>query len=61
MVVEKAILAVITTKEEKVAGGAPIFICSSNEELQLFSTNLEAIMDGIAHRLSDEVYIIVKH
>jgi len=61
MIVEKAILAVITTKEERVGGGAPIFICSSNEELQLFSTNLEAIMDGIAHRLSDEVYIIVKH
>ncbi|CEI83761.1 hypothetical protein J18TS1_02890 [Oceanobacillus oncorhynchi subsp. incaldanensis] len=61
MIVEKAILAVITTKEEQVGGGAPIFICASNEELQLFSTNLEAIMDGIAHRLSDEVYIIVKH
>ncbi|WP_339177266.1 hypothetical protein [Oceanobacillus sp. FSL W7-1293] len=61
MIVEKAILAVITTKEEQVGGGAPIFICTSNEELQLFSTNLEAIMDGIAHRLSDEVYIIVKH
>ncbi len=47
MIVEKAILAIITTKEEQVGGGAPIFICTSNEELQLFSTNLEAIMDGI--------------
>ncbi|MFD1413873.1 capping complex subunit for YIEGIA [Oceanobacillus jeddahense] len=61
MDIEKAVLAIITTKEERVSGGAPIFICSSKEELELFSTNLEAILDGIAHRLSDEVYIIVKH
>ncbi|MFD1065260.1 capping complex subunit for YIEGIA [Oceanobacillus locisalsi] len=61
MIVEKAILAVVTTKEESVGGGAPIFICSSKEELALFANNLEAIIDGIAHRLSEEVYIIVKH
>ncbi|GIO22610.1 hypothetical protein [Oceanobacillus sp. J11TS1] len=61
MVVEKSILAVITTQKEQVAGGAPIFICESQKELDFFSANLEAILDGIAHRLSDEVYIIVKH
>lgn len=61
MVLEKAILAVITLDKEQVAGGAPIFICSTKTEMDLFSTNLEAIMDGIAHRLSDEVCIIVKH
>lgn len=61
MDIEKAVLAIITTEKEQVAGGAPIFICSSQEDLELFSTNLEAILDGIAHRLSEEVYIIVKH
>ncbi|WP_047980034.1 capping complex subunit for YIEGIA [Ornithinibacillus contaminans] len=61
MVIEKSILAIITTNKEKVDGGAPIFICESQEELHKTAANLEAIMDGIAHALSDEVFIIVKH
>lgn len=55
------ILAVVTSDPEKVKGGAPTFICSSNEELATVSLNLEAILDGIAHQLTDELYIIVKH
>ncbi|GAA5415381.1 hypothetical protein Pryu01_00405 [Paraliobacillus ryukyuensis] len=61
MNIEKAILAVITTNSQKVDGGAPIFYCESKEEMTKVAANLEAIIDGISHALSDELYIIVKH
>jgi hypothetical protein len=61
MVIEKSVLAIITTNKEKVAGGAPIFVCKDFDELQKVAANLEAIIDGIAHALSDELFIIVKH
>lgn len=61
MTIDKAILAVITTNKLKVSGGAPIFICDTHEELAKLSANLEAITDGIAHALSDDLFIIVKH
>jgi len=61
MEIDKAILAIITSDKSKIAGGAPIFICEEKEELEFFAANLEAIIDGIAHRLSDDVYLIVKH
>lgn len=61
MNIEKAILAVITTNRSKVGGGAPIFYCDTKKELQFVGANLEAIMDGIAHALSEELLIIVKH
>lgn len=61
MVIEKAILAIITTNKDRVAGGAPIFICENHEEVQKTAANLEAITDGIAHALSDELFVIVKH
>ena len=51
MMLESVILAVITTTPEKFAGGAPLFICESTEELEFVANNLEAILDGIAHRL----------
>ncbi|WP_458412679.1 capping complex subunit for YIEGIA [Schinkia sp. CFF1] len=55
------ILAVITTNPNKVAGGTAIFTCSTVEEMESISGSLEAILDGVAHRLSDDLYIIVKH
>ncbi|WP_087971544.1 capping complex subunit for YIEGIA [Oceanobacillus rekensis] len=61
MMIEKAILAVITTNNQKVSGGAPIFICDSKKELEYIAANLEAITDGISHALSEELFIIVKH
>lgn len=61
MKIEKAILAVITTNQSKVSGGAPIFYCDDAIESAKVAANLEAITDGIAHSLSDEMYIIVKH
>ncbi|CQR46702.1 hypothetical protein BN1058_00975 [Paraliobacillus sp. PM-2] len=61
MTIDKAILAVITTNEQKVDGGAPIFYCETKDEMNKVAANLEAILDGISHALSDELYIIVKH
>jgi hypothetical protein len=29
--------------------------------MDMFAASLEAILDGIAHAITDEVYIIVKH
>jgi hypothetical protein len=58
---EKMILAVITTNAQKVAGGAPIFTCETKEEMEGIAANLEAILDGIAHELTEELLIIVKH
>jgi len=59
--IEKAILAVITTNRQKIGGGAPIFYCETKKELDFVASNLEAITDGIAHALSEELFIIVKH
>ena len=61
MVLEKYILAVVTTKANKVPSGATVFQCDSKEEMEHIAANLEAILDGIAHALSEDLYIIVKH
>ncbi|MFS0863543.1 capping complex subunit for YIEGIA [Fredinandcohnia sp. 179-A 10B2 NHS] len=61
MIMEKVILAAITTNSTKVTGGTPVFSCSTKEEMEHVAANLEAILDGIAHALSDELYVIVKH
>ena len=61
MVIEKFILAVITTSKEKVPVAPAVFYCDTIEEMNTFAANLEAIIDGIAHKLSDDVFIIVKH
>ncbi|MGO5674259.1 capping complex subunit for YIEGIA [Bacillus subtilis] len=57
----KVILTVITTNPNRAAGGAPVFFCNDQKEMELFAKNLEAILDGIAHRIGDDVYLIVKH
>jgi hypothetical protein len=61
MVLEKYILAVVTTNPLKAPVAAAVFHCNSKEEMENISGNLEAILDGIAHALTDEIYIIVKH
>jgi hypothetical protein len=58
---DKFILAVVTTNPAKVSGGASVFHCSGKEEMDTLTANLEAILDGIAHALGEELYIIVKH
>jgi len=59
--IEKYILAAITTKPDKVAPGTGVFYCSDVNEMEAVATNLEAILDGIAHKISEDVFIIVKH
>jgi hypothetical protein len=61
MVIEKYILAVVTTNPKKAPVAAAVFNCDSKEEMENIASNLEAILDGIAHGLSDELYVIVKH
>ncbi|WP_409301401.1 capping complex subunit for YIEGIA [Peribacillus sp. SCS-155] len=61
MDIEKFILAVVTTNPKKVPAGIGVFHCDNREEMDHFAASLEAILDGIAHLLSEEVYIIVKH
>ncbi|MGM9987519.1 MAG: capping complex subunit for YIEGIA [Bacillaceae bacterium] len=61
MTLENCILAVITTNKDKIFGSVATFYVKTEEELTKYINNLEAILDGIAHKLDDEVYIIVKH
>ncbi|OZM57262.1 hypothetical protein CIB95_07300 [Lottiidibacillus patelloidae] len=61
MNLEKYILAVITTSCENIKGGAPTFCCENEDEAQKVAADLEAILDGISHRLANGMYIIVKH
>ncbi|WP_442594563.1 capping complex subunit for YIEGIA [Neobacillus sp. D3-1R] len=61
MTLEKFILAVITTNPKKAPVASAVFHCDSKEEMEIVASNLEAILDGIAHSLTDELYIIVKH
>lgn len=61
MDIEKFILAAVTTNPSKIPSGTAVFHCDSKEEMETITASLEAILDGIAHSLSDEIYIIVKH
>jgi hypothetical protein len=56
-----SILAIIATKREQIAGGAPIFIVDSLENQQATAFKLEKILDATAHDLQDGTMIIVKH
>jgi hypothetical protein len=61
MTLEKVILAVVTIDRHQVAGGAPIFYASSEDELQQLAFTLEKIMDAMAHTLNERTMILVKH
>lgn len=61
MTFEKMILAVLTTSSTIEIKSPNFFKFQSPSEMDVFAANLEAILDGIAHKLNDEVYIIVRH
>ncbi|MBF0709021.1 hypothetical protein IQ283_20705 [Alkalihalobacillus hwajinpoensis] len=61
MTIEKAILATVTLSLDQAPVGANVFVCESQDEMDGVAADLEAILDGIAHKLSNGVYIIVKH
>lgn len=59
---EKYILAIITTKPEKVSGGgAPVFISKTDEEQDRIATTLARVMGGVVHDLENGVYFLVRH
>ncbi|WP_442601121.1 capping complex subunit for YIEGIA [Paenibacillus sp. KN14-4R] len=55
------ILAVVTLYRDQVAGGAPIFHVSDEEQLQQTAFHLEKIMDAMAHDLQNGTMILVRH
>ncbi|MFS0656512.1 capping complex subunit for YIEGIA [Bacillus sp. 179-C3.3 HS] len=59
--IEQFILAVATTNKQRVMGGTAVFFCKNKEELDMYAMNLEAILDGIAHAIGEDLYLIVKH
>ncbi|WP_053366969.1 capping complex subunit for YIEGIA [Bacillus sp. FJAT-27245] len=61
MTIEKFILAVVTTNPKSISGGVSVFHCESAEKMEQIAATLEAILDGIAHSLSEDTCIIVKH
>ncbi|WP_318508560.1 capping complex subunit for YIEGIA [Bacillus sp. T3] len=61
MTIDKFILAIVTTNIKKVPNGSNVFHCDTKEEMEHIGASLEAILDGIAHALSEDLLIIVKH
>ncbi|MBN6188581.1 hypothetical protein JQN58_17145 [Aneurinibacillus sp. BA2021] len=57
----KPILAVVTLNADRVGGGAPIFYTQGEKELQQTAFTLEKILDAIAHEVTPETIILVKH
>ncbi len=60
-VLNKAILAVITTDRERSSGGAPIFFARDQQEMEEIAFQLEVILDAMAHQIGDGLMIMVKH
>jgi hypothetical protein len=58
---EKMILAVVTTNPKKAPSGICVFHCDDEEEMFDIAAKLEAITDGIAHRLRNDLMILVRH
>ncbi|WP_047152641.1 capping complex subunit for YIEGIA [Aneurinibacillus tyrosinisolvens] len=55
------ILAVITMDRNRVGGGAPVFYANSQKELQEIAATLERTIDGMAHEVTADTLIIIKH
>lgn len=58
---DSKILAIVTPDMSMVAGGAPIFLGSSEEECEQIARSLSRILDAMAHQLENNTYIIVSH
>nr|WP_142504316.1 hypothetical protein [Melghirimyces algeriensis] len=61
MTFEKAILAIVSTDREQVAGGAPIFYAKNKEQMEETAFLLEKILDGMVHELNSRTKIVVRH
>lgn len=58
---ENQIVSVVTLTKDKVAGGAPIFIVETPEELQQTAFLLEKILNGMVHEITPQTLVIVRH
>jgi hypothetical protein len=58
----KYIIAIITTRHDKVsAGSVPTFYCDDEEERERIATSLSKITSGMVHDMENGVYVIVRH
>ena len=55
------ILAVVTSDMRVVAGGAPIFLGTDEQDCEQIAGSLSRILDAMAHSLENGTYIIVRH
>jgi hypothetical protein len=55
------IVAVVATEEQRVCGGVPVFVALDAEQQQRLAESLEKILDVNAHRLMNDVIILVDH
>ncbi len=58
---QDSILAVITTRSDKVAANVPLFFAANQEEQEKLALFLSRILNAMAHDLENGVYVIVKH
>lgn len=58
---DKKILAIVTLQKEGIAGGAPIFVVNSKEDLEKQSFTLEKILDAMVHEVTPDTFILVRH
>ncbi|NBD22602.1 capping complex subunit for YIEGIA [Paenibacillus glycinis] len=55
------IVAIVTSDQDRVGGGAPIFVEPDKEKRESTAFLLEKILDAIAHDMKDGNFILVDH
>ncbi|THF78355.1 capping complex subunit for YIEGIA [Cohnella fermenti] len=53
------IVAVVTSDRTKAGGGLPIFYAGDAKETMALAGLIEKIVDAAAHRLAEDLYILV--
>ena len=52
----------VTTREDKIlGGGVPVFLAEDRDEMEQVAGRLSRILDGVAHDLGNDVFLIVQH
>ncbi|KAB7709013.1 hypothetical protein F9802_02445 [Bacillus aerolatus] len=57
---QTSIVAIVTTKQENIKGGAPTFTVENKETLQKTSTSIAKILGATAHEINPDTIIIVR-
>ncbi len=58
---EKWPVACVTTEPGKVAGGIPVFVVETEEEMARVAETLARILDAMTHDLGNGVFMVVQH